>query len=258
MKRKSSLVTHMRRHLHSNPFVCEECGKWFQEKAEYQNHLTMHSGENASWCPFCDRTFTTPLVLEKHIESAHTGEQLNIQSVTMEGIANVISDMGNVIIEGERSAEDQLFLCEQCNCTFETQEILAMHILTDHMKQHLDQTQDGQIVPSIKMETLTDGNGKIVTVQNFPIFSDMKVEGVTLEDVVNTVEINTDVIPVTDGVVPLHSMIIQEMTEEPMVVQVDDVSHFFMSGVGTETVVTQEQNEDNAAAQVIIEQAQME
>ncbi|KAF2894659.1 hypothetical protein ILUMI_11520 [Ignelater luminosus] len=96
----SSLNTHMKIHTGVKKHLCELCGKYFREKGMLKNHLRIHTGEKPfkcaqcdyiatrkahlqehmrthvpdrelTQCSFCNKRYTTKLLLKKHMNEEH-------------------------------------------------------------------------------------------------------------------------------------------------------------------------------------------
>lgn len=52
-------------------FVCELCGRRFNQKHHLRHHKYTHTGERPYFCPYCDQTFTQTSSRNKHIKTIH-------------------------------------------------------------------------------------------------------------------------------------------------------------------------------------------
>lgn len=57
-------------------FVCEFCGRRFNQKHHLRHHKYTHTGERPYFCPFCDQTFTQTSSRNKHIKTIHPVDML--------------------------------------------------------------------------------------------------------------------------------------------------------------------------------------
>lgn len=61
-----------------SPFMCTVCGTTLQSRTALKNHvMQQHEGKHVVKCPHCEKAFTRPSQLRKHIDSSHderTGE----------------------------------------------------------------------------------------------------------------------------------------------------------------------------------------
>lgn len=85
-----------------NTFTCSECGKVFNKKGNYQQHLGIHFIKMQKHkCPECQRVFAWKSTLRKHIVKAH-GEQMQ-------------------------------YPCKQCGKIYHSSILVQHHIKRDHM-----------------------------------------------------------------------------------------------------------------------------
>lgn len=52
-------------------FVCDICGRRFNQKHHLQHHKFTHTGERPYSCPHCDLTFTQTSSRNKHVRTVH-------------------------------------------------------------------------------------------------------------------------------------------------------------------------------------------
>lgn len=61
-----------------SPFMCNICGSTLHSRTALKNHvMQQHEGKHVVKCPHCEKAFTRPSQLRKHIDSCHderTGE----------------------------------------------------------------------------------------------------------------------------------------------------------------------------------------
>lgn len=85
-----------------NTYTCSECGKEFNKKGNYQQHLGIHFITlQKHKCPECQRFFAWKSTLRKHIDKAH----------------------------GEKTQ----YACDQCGKTYHSSILVQHHIKRDHM-----------------------------------------------------------------------------------------------------------------------------
>ena len=68
-KSKAGLTLHKR--IHSHPFHCNVCYKWFATKKCFQNHKYIHSKDKSFKCDQCSKSFSINQNLQAHIKYFH-------------------------------------------------------------------------------------------------------------------------------------------------------------------------------------------
>ncbi|XP_069611676.1 oocyte zinc finger protein XlCOF7.2-like isoform X2 [Ranitomeya imitator] len=69
-------------HITENRFSCSECGKYFKQKSDLENHQRTHTGEKPFSCSECGKCFTQKSNVVSH-QRTHTGEKpfFDVQNV---------------------------------------------------------------------------------------------------------------------------------------------------------------------------------
>ena len=55
----------------SDLLKCDDCGKTFNKRFNFQRHLQVHSGENSFICSVCNKTFVRKDKLNSHVQTEH-------------------------------------------------------------------------------------------------------------------------------------------------------------------------------------------
>ena len=113
-RRIENLKVHMRTHLARKPFQCGICHKQYTQKAALEQHLSVHI-ERRYCCDICRQQFTSLQHMNAHMLRAHVPDELR-EEVTRSGSVTV-------------------HMCEECHSVFISQDLLAVHILEEHMQQ---------------------------------------------------------------------------------------------------------------------------
>ena len=141
-------------------------------------------------CGICGREFFTKYQLEMHIKRKHqlvaseTSTVVECGNNSLDG-TTVNMDSGTLAIDSDKPVT--VFMCEECNSVFLTQDSLAVHILAEHMKQGW--TSATSTVDTTTTSVTTQPGQSLLQA---PLGGELTMEQVEAGFVENTVEVTTE------------------------------------------------------------------
>ncbi|ODM97441.1 Krueppel 1 [Orchesella cincta] len=137
-------------------FQCGFCGKTFQQKNTFQNHLRSHrEGDDPYQCDICGKTFAVPARLTRHYRT-HTGEK----PYQCEYCNKSFSVKENLSVHRRIHTKERPYKCEVCERAFEHSGKLHRHMRIHtgerpHRCQICQKTfiQSGQLVIHMRTHT---------------------------------------------------------------------------------------------------------
>ncbi|KAH8313417.1 hypothetical protein KR067_005623, partial [Drosophila pandora] len=118
--------TTVKRNLEQGHYICDQCGKTFSEKGNFNVHLTRHLGVKQFQCQECDRSEFTMHLLKLHVRIKHRGELPYICKYCGQRFKNC-----NIRLKHERRHKEspvhRPHLCHICGKAFLDKESLRLH-----------------------------------------------------------------------------------------------------------------------------------
>lgn len=107
-------------------YICDQCGKSFSEKGNFNVHLTRHLGVKQFQCQECDRSEFTMHLLKLHVRIKHRGELPYVCKYCGQRFKNC-----NIRLKHERRHKEspvhRPHLCHICGKAFLDKESLRLH-----------------------------------------------------------------------------------------------------------------------------------
>ncbi|XP_050536777.1 zinc finger protein 525-like [Daktulosphaira vitifoliae] len=114
-------------------FQCVKCNAYFDSMDEMEDHLVIHytNPSNGFSCNNCDRTFTTFVALNKHIDLEHTVQiECNICHVVLP--SKEAMEKHNNSVHRKNKSNNQKYECTNCKKCFN-----SLKDILNHRKTHL-------------------------------------------------------------------------------------------------------------------------
>ncbi|XP_038590140.1 zinc finger protein 2 homolog isoform X3 [Micropterus salmoides] len=109
-------------HTGKNSFTCDTCGKGFQYKSVFQEHLRIHTGEKPYSCKTCGKEFRTSSLLKGHTRT-HTGEK----PYSCNTCGKSFSRRGGLIVHFRTHTGEKPYLCKTCGKRFSDTSAFKQH-----------------------------------------------------------------------------------------------------------------------------------
>ena len=128
---RRQLMTHKQKH--SEPMVCDVCGKSFFRKDCLRIHMNeVHAkGEEECQCQICGLKFPCSSRLRSHLNKRHNPEK-QIKTFSCSYCAKVFSDKESWSSHLNTHTKQTLYRCEMCNITFLRRAVLYLHNRRQH------------------------------------------------------------------------------------------------------------------------------
>ena len=127
-------------HAHEfETFPCDNCGQQLNSKIMFMKHVCLNGDKHS--CNKCDKTFSTRLMLKKHLDSSHYAKQIQIENRCnhCENVFDSKEDFKKHVIDVFYThSENGSFGCKECNKTFSGEKNLIYHIHHSHMKRRYE------------------------------------------------------------------------------------------------------------------------
>ncbi|XP_053545498.1 zinc finger protein 585B-like [Bombina bombina] len=119
---KRHFNNHLRNHRGDKPFPCGSCGKAFSCNSHLETHMRIHTGERPFVCTYCGKGFIKRYFLNSH-QRTHTGEKPYVcidcgKSFTVR----------SSLLNHHKTHKGQ-FTCLECGKSFNSSTVLGLHKL---------------------------------------------------------------------------------------------------------------------------------
>ncbi|XP_052853787.1 transcription factor Ouib-like [Drosophila gunungcola] len=110
-------------------YFCDQCGKTFSEKGNFNVHLTRHKGTKEFQCKECDRREFTQHLLNLHVRVKHRGELPYVCKFCGQRFDNCLKRLFHER-KHEEDPNHRPYVCSICNKGFKKKEVLKNHGVT--------------------------------------------------------------------------------------------------------------------------------
>lgn len=141
--KKPSLRIHiLHKHLNTQQYICQICGKSTSTKAHLESHELIHKNERTEILCYCGSKFRTDIGYKMHLR-IHSGEKPYQCKICGDRFLSA-SRRSDHIKRRHKSEMDAHHACENCPATFIRPWELRKHYLTVHciVKQHIERKQE--------------------------------------------------------------------------------------------------------------------
>ncbi|XP_016975341.1 zinc finger protein 32-like [Drosophila rhopaloa] len=107
-------------------YFCDQCGKTFSEKGNFNVHLTRHKGTKEFQCKECDRKEFTQHLLNLHVRVKHRGELPYVCKFCGQRFDNCLKRLFHERKHKE-SPDQRPHVCPICKKAFKTRDVLKKH-----------------------------------------------------------------------------------------------------------------------------------
>jgi len=186
----TSLRNHLTVHTGIKKFDCKYCGRKFGWKTQLAIHENLHTGKGLHHCQVCTKSFMTKWLLQRHAKIHQKGPRRNknhkydTSKWTKDEVTPIIKDKSSVVAsllesntdevketktnekvdepthqkmtsniiaeEVTESSESQFYKCEACQLSFESEELLAFHLLKHNTAQQ--ETKKSTVMSALDVE----------------------------------------------------------------------------------------------------------
>ncbi|XP_017076575.1 transcription factor Ouib [Drosophila eugracilis] len=107
-------------------YFCDQCGKTFSERGNFNVHLTRHKGTKEFQCKECDRKEFTQHLLNLHVRIKHRGELPYVCKYCGQRFDNCLKRLFHER-KHEENPDHRPYACPICNKGFKKKESLKTH-----------------------------------------------------------------------------------------------------------------------------------